>query len=71
MFIQNTVENNHSEAVTENSDMFQAEVSSEAESRTDRLLTNITNVCRQDLESRINLTSTSSNRVLQIYNELR
>ena len=50
----------------ENPDIFQAEVSSEAKSRTDRLLTNTTNVCRQALESRINLTFANSNRLSRI-----
>ena len=44
--IQNTVENNHIEAVTESSDVLQSEVSSETEGRTDELSTSITSVCR-------------------------
>jgi hypothetical protein len=51
--IYNTVENNHIEEVTESSDVLQSEVPSEAESRTDGLLTSITSVCRQALESRV------------------
>jgi hypothetical protein len=50
--IQNTVENNHIEAVTESSDVLQ----SEAESGTDELLTNITSVCRQALERPIGVS---------------
>ncbi|CEG82528.1 hypothetical protein RMATCC62417_16587 [Rhizopus microsporus] len=48
--IQNTVGSDHNEAVAEISDVFQAEISSEAESRTNELLTNITSVCRQALK---------------------
>ena len=35
------------------------------------MLTSITNVCRQALESRIHLTFENNDRLLQIYNELR
>ncbi|CEG84099.1 hypothetical protein RMATCC62417_17947 [Rhizopus microsporus] len=69
--IQNAVENNHIEAVTESSDVLQSEVPSEVGGRTDELLTSITSVCRQVLESRIHLTSENNNKLLQIYNELR
>jgi hypothetical protein len=69
--IQNTVENNHIEAVIEISGVLQSEVPSEAGSRTDELLTSITNICRQALKSRIYLTFENNSRLLQIYNELR
>ncbi|PHZ10877.1 uncharacterized protein RHIMIDRAFT_293093 [Rhizopus microsporus ATCC 52813] len=55
------------EEVTENSNVFQ----SEAGGRTDEVLTSITNVCKQALESRIHLTFENNNRSLQIYNEQR
>ncbi|PHZ11794.1 uncharacterized protein RHIMIDRAFT_238457 [Rhizopus microsporus ATCC 52813] len=71
ILIQNTVESNVIEAVTGSSDMLQSEVPSEAGSRTDELLTSITSVCRQALESRVHLTFENNNRLLQIYNELR
>ena len=51
--IQNTVENDHSEAATDSSDVLQSEVPSEAGDRTDEVLIGLTNVCRQALESRI------------------
>ena len=35
------------------------------------MLTSITNVCRQALESRIHLTFENKDRLLQIYNELK
>ncbi|CEI97822.1 hypothetical protein RMCBS344292_11947 [Rhizopus microsporus] len=54
--IQNTLENDHSEAITDSSDVLQSEVPSGAEGRTDEVLTSITSVCRQALESRIHLT---------------
>ncbi|KAG1175955.1 hypothetical protein G6F71_003753 [Rhizopus microsporus] len=41
--IQNTVENNHIEAVTDSSDVLQSEVPSDAGDRTDEVLTSITN----------------------------
>ncbi|KAG1171745.1 hypothetical protein G6F70_006360 [Rhizopus microsporus] len=41
--IQNTVENNHIKAVTDSSDALQSEVPSDADDRTDELLTGITN----------------------------
>ena len=69
--IQNTVENNHIKAVTDSSDALQSEVPSDADDRTDELLTGITNVCRHALESRIRLTSENNNKLSQIYNELR
>ena len=69
--IQNTVENDHSEVATDSSDVLQSEVPSEARGRTDKVLTSITNVCRQALESRIHLTFENNDRLLQIYNELR
>ncbi|PHZ15979.1 uncharacterized protein RHIMIDRAFT_246582 [Rhizopus microsporus ATCC 52813] len=69
--IQNTMENNHIEEVTESSNALQSETPSEAGSRTDELLTSITNVCRQALESRIHLAFENNNRLLQIYNERR
>ena len=69
--IQNTVENDHSEATTNSSDVLQSEVPSDAGDKTDEVLTNITNICRQALESRIQLTSENNNRLSRIYNELR
>ena len=51
--IQNTIENDHSEAATDSSDVLQSEVPSEAGDRTDEVLIGLTNVCRQALESRI------------------
>ena len=54
--IQNTAENYHSEAVADSSDVLQSEVPSEAGDRTDEVLTSITNVCRQVLESHMHLT---------------
>jgi thiamine pyrophosphokinase len=51
--------------------VLQSEVPSEAGSRTDELLTSITNICRQALESRIHLTSENNDKLSQIYNELR
>ncbi|CEG76927.1 hypothetical protein RMATCC62417_11753 [Rhizopus microsporus] len=64
--IQNTVESNDIEAVIESSDVLQSEVPSQAGSRTDRLLTSITSVCRQALESRIHLTSENNSKLSQI-----
>ena len=63
--IQNTVENDHSKVSTDSSDVLQSEVPSEAEGRTDELLTSITSVCRQALESCIHLTFENNNRLLQ------
>ncbi|CEG64207.1 hypothetical protein RMATCC62417_01225 [Rhizopus microsporus] len=71
VLIQNTVENDHSEAATDSSDVLQSEVPSEAGDRTDEALTGLTNVCRQALESRIHLNFENNNSLLQIYNELR
>ena len=71
VLIQNTVENDHSEAATDSSDVLHSEVPSEARDRTDEVLTGLTNVCRQALESRIHLTIENNNSLLQIYNELR
>jgi thiamine pyrophosphokinase len=67
--IQNTVENNHIDAITESSGVLQSEVPSEAGGRVDEVLTSITNLCRQVLESRIHLTFENRDRLLQIYNE--
>ena len=47
------------EEVTESSNVFQ----SEAADRTDEVLTSITNICRQALESRIHLTFENNNRL--------
>ncbi|CEI89037.1 hypothetical protein RMCBS344292_03410 [Rhizopus microsporus] len=69
--IQNTVKNDHSEAVTDSSNVLQSEVSSETGGRTDELLTGIRSVCRQASESRIRLTSENNNRLSQIYNETK
>ena len=69
--IQNTVENDHSEVATDSSDVLQSEVPSDVGDRTDEVLTNITNICRQTLESCIHLTSENKDRLSQIYNELR
>ncbi|CEG68708.1 hypothetical protein RMATCC62417_04919 [Rhizopus microsporus] len=69
--IQNIVENDHIEAVADSSDVLQSEVPTEHRSRTDEVLTSITSVCRQALESHIQLTSENNDRLLQIYNELR
>ncbi|CEI87469.1 hypothetical protein RMCBS344292_01881 [Rhizopus microsporus] len=69
--IQNTVENDHSEVATDSSDVLQSEVPSDVGDRTDEVLTNITNICRQALESCIHLTSENKDRLSQIYNELR
>ena len=44
---------------------------SEAGSGTDEALTNISNVCKQALESRIHLTFENNNRLSQIYNETK
>ncbi|CEG83726.1 hypothetical protein RMATCC62417_17602 [Rhizopus microsporus] len=51
--IQNTVENKDIEAVTESSDVLQSEAPPEAGGRADELLTSITNICRQALNSHI------------------
>ena len=61
--IQNTIENDHSEAATDSSDVLQSEVPSDAGDKTDEVLTNITNICRQALESRIHLTFENNNRL--------
>ena len=53
--IQNTAENYRSEVVTDSSVVLQSEVTSEADG-TDEVLTSITNVCRQVLESHMHLT---------------
>ncbi|CEG64747.1 hypothetical protein RMATCC62417_01668 [Rhizopus microsporus] len=69
--IQNIVENDHSEAVADSPNVLQSEVPSDAGDRTDEVLTNITNVCRHTLESRIQLTSENNSRLIQINSELR
>ena len=70
-FIPNTAENNHSEAVTDSSNVLQSGVPSETGGRTDELLTGIRSVCRQALESRVHLSSENNNRLSQIYNETK
>ncbi|CEJ03421.1 hypothetical protein RMCBS344292_17406 [Rhizopus microsporus] len=53
VLIQNTVENDHSEAATDSSDVLQSEVPSEAGDRTDEVLTSITSLLSANEEMQL------------------